>query len=275
MYSGLILHDEGWYSYLKKIEKFPLLSELEEKELATLWINNKDLSAAHQLVTSHLRLVAKIAFQFRNYGFSLMELVAEGTVGLMKAVKNFKLEAGCRVSTYAIWWIKSAIQDYILKSWSLVKIGTTSAQRKLFYNLKKLQKRSMGNKQIAEELSVAESEVEEMGQVLAGREYSLSHDANSDNHFSDLMASKDSNQEVIYADNQEKSYQKKLLWEAMQSLDDRYKNIVIERKLQDKPTTLEVLSKKYKISCERIRQIEAQAMKKIKKFISDKIGEVL
>ena len=273
MGTNLILSDEGWSSYLKKIEQFPILSHEEEKDLVTRWTNNQDLDAAHQLVASHLRLVAKIAFQFRNYGFSLMELVSEGTIGLMKAVKNFKAELECRISTYAIWWIKSAIQDYIIKSWSIVKIGTTNAQRKLFYNLRKLQRRSMNNAEIAEKLDVTETDVEEMGQILSGSEYSLSHDNNSENHFSDLVSDKDNNQEVLYANHQEKSYQQKLLFDAIQSLDERYRDIVTERKLQEKPSTLKFLSQKYQISCERIRQIEEQAMKKIKKFISKRIEE--
>ncbi len=275
MSNSLTLPDEGWSLYLKKIEKFPILSQEEEKQLLTRWLNNKELNAAHQLVTSHLRLVAKIAFQFRNYGFSLMDLVAEGTIGLMKAVKNFKIELECRVSTYAIWWIKSAIQDYIIKSWSIVKIGTTHAQRKLFYNLRKLQKQSMNNAEIAEKLDVTETEVEEMGQILSSSEYSLNHDNNSENHFSDLVSDKENNQEMLYVNNQEKSYQQKLLFEAIQSLDERHRNIVTERKLKEKPSTLKFLSEKYQISCERIRQIEVQAMNKIKQFISKKLGETL
>ncbi|MBQ4874819.1 MAG: RNA polymerase factor sigma-32 [Rickettsiaceae bacterium H1] len=263
MSSNLLLQDQAFSEYISKVAKFPILSELEEKKLVMRWVNSKDVKVAHKLVTSHLRLVVKIALQFRNYGFALMELVSEGTVGLMKAVKSFDPEAGCRVCTYAMWWIKSAIQEYILKSWSLVKIGTTNAQRKLFFNLRKLQKKLLNNSQIAEELSVDESEVEQMHYTLSGNGCSLDRE----NEISNEVLTQEGIQEKEYAERECLNHKRGLLVKALDSLDKRYREILIARKLQEKPVTLSALSKLYKISSERVRQIEEQAMKKVKKFI--------
>lgn len=264
---NIALQDEGLAAYMLKIDKIPILSELEEKDLIDLWVHHHDVKAAHRLVTSHLRLVVKIAFQFRNYGLSLMELVAEGTVGLMKAVKSFDPTVGCRVATYAMWWIKSSIQEYILKSWSLVKIGTTGAQRKLFFNLRKLQKRLLNNKEIAQELSVSESEVEEMHNTLSCHHHSLDQ-GTEDNVSHGIASLQEDSQETVYAEQQDLSRQKGLLLSALNTLDKRYREIITARKLREKPITLDKLSKKYNISRERVRQIEQQAMKKLKEFMT-------
>ncbi len=269
MYSNIILQDQSFTAYMRKIEKFPILSEEEEKELIRCWIDYGAVWAAHELVTSHLRLVVKIASQFRNYGFAIMDLISEGTLGLMKAVKNFNPEAGCRVATYAMWWIKSAIQEYVLRSWSLVKIGTTSAQRKLFFNLRRMQKKSLSSEQIAQELSVEESEVNEMDQILSGSSCSLDGE---DNFMSDLVV-KSGNQGLEYEESYSAAYKKKLLLKALNSLNKRYREILVARKLQDKPAKLSILSKKYNISSERVRQIENQAFKKLRSFIMEKYSE--
>ena len=268
MWPKILLHDQSFNAYLNKITKFPILSDLEEHELVNRWVNTRDIQAAHTLVTSHLRLVTKTAFQFRNYGFSLMELVAEGTLGLMKAIRNFDPKSGCRVATYAMWWIKSAIQEYILKSWSLVRIGTTNAQRKLFFNLRKLQRKSFTTSQIAKELSVEESDVEKMDQALSDNNRSLDYESNM---FNEAFLQED-HQEKKYADQELFNQRKNLLLEALNSLDERYKEVLIARKLTEVPITLNKLSKIYKISSERVRQIEAQAMKKLKEIMLNKLG---
>lgn len=255
--------EDGFNAYIRKIGKFPMISELEEKELVKDWINSKDVVAAHKLVTSHLRLVVKIAFQFRNYGFSLMELVAEGTVGLMKAVKNFDPNAGSRVATYAMWWIKSAIQEYILKSWSLVKIGTTTAQRKLFFNLRRLQRQPLTNSQIAEQLSVSESELGEMDNTLSNNNYSLDNES----YICDEISLQENSQVKDYVEQEHFSHNRSMLLEAINSLDERYREILIARRLRDTPSTLHTLGRLYNISSERVRQIEMQAMKKVKQIM--------
>ncbi len=263
MTKNVLTQDQAFIDYVRKVSMFPLLSVKEERSLVDNWIVNKDVKSAHNLVTSHLRLVAKIAFQFRNYGLSLMELVAEGTLGLMKAVKSFNPDSGCRVATYAMWWIKSSIQEYILRTWSLVRIGTTTAQRKLFFNLRKLQKKMLTNKQIAEELSVNESEVLEMDRSLSGNGLFLNHE--NEERVSNSVAH--INYEEQYADMQCRNYKQNLLHKAITKLDKRHREVLISRRLSEKPKTLKELSQLYKVSSERIRQIEAQAFKKVQSLI--------
>ncbi|MCT4575417.1 MAG: RNA polymerase sigma factor RpoH [Alphaproteobacteria bacterium] len=272
------LSPEGNLSrYLKEINKFPVLTSNEEYELATSWQEEQNLEAAHQLVTSHLRLVAKIASGYSGYGLPMGEIISEGNIGLMKSVKKFQPEKGFRLATYAMWWIKAAINEYVLRSWSLVKIGTTSAQKKLFFNLKKIKNRiskidnnSLSNsdiKQISSELGVSEQDVIEMDIRLEGKETSLNasikSSENDSGEWQDFIEDTNSNQEIIIADIQEAEYRKKMLTQAMAKLNDREKDIIYQRKLKDPIATLEDLSKQYNISIERVRQIESKAMEKL------------
>ncbi|MCV6599422.1 MAG: RNA polymerase sigma factor RpoH [Alphaproteobacteria bacterium] len=272
------LSPEGNLSrYLKEINKFPVLTSNEEYELATSWQEEQNLEAAHQLVTSHLRLVAKIASGYSGYGLPMGEIISEGNIGLMKSVKKFQPEKGFRLATYAMWWIKAAINEYVLRSWSLVKIGTTSAQKKLFFNLKKIKNRiskidnnSLSNsdiKQISSELGVSEQDVIEMDIRLEGKEASLNasikSSENDSGEWQDFIEDTNSNQEIIIADIQEAEYRKKMLTQAMAKLNDREKDIIYQRKLKDPIATLEDLSKQYNISIERVRQIESKAMEKL------------
>ncbi len=265
--------------YLQEIKKFPMLSKEEEYMLAKRYKEHGDTKAAHKLVTSHLRLVAKIAMGFRGYGLPLVDLISEGNIGIMLAVKKFEPEKGYRLATYAMWWIRAQIQEYVLHSWSLVKIGTTAAQKKLFFNLKKLKNQLKAINEgtlspeniaeIAKKLDVKENEVIDMNNRLLSGDQSLnakvSHDNESD--WIDLIADE---RKIHSAEIEEKnllSYQKKFLIEAMKSLNDREREIFTHRRLDDEPKKLEELSKKYKISRERVRQIEEKVLEKIKKFI--------
>lgn len=265
--------------YVKKVDSFPLLTEKEEVEYSKEWFYEQATEAAHHLVVSHLRLVPKVALKFRNYGLPLMDLVSEGNVGLMKAVKNFNPEYGYKLATYAIWWVKAAIQEFILKSWSLVKIGTTTAQRKLFFNLRKiknklLNKADVNNYElittISEQLSISTKEVEEMDIVLSQRDLSFNQradDSSNSPELHEMFEAPGSNQELEYAHKEQLTLQKSLLMEALNTLDERYRYILINRKLRTPPMILETLSRKYKISRERVRQIEQQAVCKIKQFL--------
>ena len=265
--------------YLQEIRKFPMLEADEEYMLAKRWREHGDLDAAHQLVTSHLRLVAKIAMGYRGYGLPLAELISEGNVGMMQAVKRFDPEKGFRLATYAMWWIRAAIQEYILHSWSLVKMGTTAAQKKLFFNLRKLKGQMQAIDDgdldpeqvayIAEQLNVPEADVVSMNRRLAGPDHSLNAPlrVDGDGEWQDWLADESDNQEVLYAEEDELSKRRALLERAMENLNDRERHILTERRLKEEPSTLEELSQVYGISQERVRQIEVRAFEKLQKAI--------
>jgi len=273
-----ILTGEGGLSlYLTQIKKFPMLDAEEEYMLAKNWRERGSLKSAHKLVTSHLRLVAKIAMGYRGYGLPVSELISEGNIGLMQAVKKFDPDKGFRLATYAMWWIKAGIQEYVLRSWSLVKIGTTAAQKKLFFNLKKLkqqiaprQEGDLKNEQVEEisdRLGVKSEEVVSMNRRMMGNEKSLNEPIKSGekSEWQDWVVDKNLDQELLISQKQELDEKKSLLYEAMKVLNEREKKIIEERKLANEPKTLEELSKKYKISRERVRQIEIKAFEKLQK----------
>jgi RNA polymerase sigma-32 factor len=271
-------NEGGLTSYLAQIKKFPMLDAEEEYMLAKNWKTTGNLKSAEKLVTSHLRLVAKIAMGYRGYGLPVNEMISEGNVGLMHAVKKFEPEKGFRLATYAMWWIKASIQEYILRSWSLVKIGTTTAQKKLFFNLKKIKNqlapRSEGDlrdehvSEIAEKLNVKKEEVVSMNRRLAGKEHSLNALIGEDgDEWQDWLVDKEMDQELKFAHKEEMAQRKDLLTDSIKILNDREKEILYARRLNDEPTTLENLSKKYKISRERIRQIENKAFEKVQKHM--------
>jgi len=281
------LTPEGSFaSYLAKIRKFPMLDAAEEYVLAKNWRDKGDKESAHKLVTSHLRLVAKIAMGYRGYGLPVSELVSEGNIGLMQAVKKFDPEKGFRLATYAMWWIKAAIQEYVLRSWSLVKIGTTSAQKKLFFNLKKIKNQIFAAEQgnmlpehvteIANQLDVREDEVVSMNQRLAGHEHSLNaHVGNEegDAEWQDWVVDTEADQELQISQRQELQQRQELLKKALHVLDAREKDILHDRRLIDEPKTLEELSQKYNISRERIRQIENKAFEKVQKAMLENMKQ--
>ena len=278
-YNLPILSGEGGLSdYLIQIKKFPMLEREEEYMLAKNWRNRGDIKSAEKLVTSHLRLVAKIAMGYRGYGLPIGEMISEGNVGLMQAVKKFDPEKGFRLATYAMWWIKAGIQEYILRSWSLVKMGTTTAQKKLFFNLKKLKNkiapRSDGDlkdehvTEIANKLAVSKDEVVSMNRRLSGKELSLNSPiGEGGDEWQDWIEDKGLDHELKFAQREEMKQRKNLLTDSIKILNDREKEIIYARKLNDKPTTLEDLSKKYKISRERVRQIENKAFEKLQKHM--------
>jgi RNA polymerase sigma-32 factor len=267
----------GLSVYLTQIKKFPMLDAEEEYMLAKNWRENGNLKSAHKLVTSHLRLVAKIAMGYRGYGLPVNELISEGNLGLMQAVKKFDPERGFRLATYAMWWIKAAIQEYVLRSWSLVKMGTTTAQKKLFFNLKKIKNQIAAGqegdlrdeqvKEISKRLNVESHEVVNMNRRLMGQEKSLNDPIKSGetDEWQDWLVDDSLDQELIVSQKQEYDDKKELLNSAMKILNEREKEIIIARRLSEEPQTLEVLSKKYKISRERIRQIETKAFEKLQK----------
>jgi RNA polymerase sigma-32 factor len=270
--------DGGLSRYLTEIRKFPMLAKDEEFMLAKRWREHQDPGAAHRLVTSHLRLVAKIAMGYRGYGLPIGEVISEGNVGLMQAVKKFEPDKGFRLATYAMWWIRASIQEYILRSWSLVKMGTTAAQKKLFFNLRKakseisaLEEGDMHPdqvRQIATKLGVLDEEVISMNRRLAGPDASLNAPLRSDseNEWQDWLEDKDAvSQETQLAEDEEKSIRMGLLEEAMTELTDRERHILTERRLKDDPTTLEELASQYGVSRERVRQIEVRAFEKLQK----------
>ena len=263
-------------SYLAQIKKFPMLSAEEEYMLAKSWRDRGDLKSAQKLVTSHLRLVARIAMGYRGYGLPVSELVSEGNIGLMQAVKKFEPEKGFRLATYAMWWIKASIQEYILRSWSLVKIGTTTAQKKLFFNLKKIKNQISAShtgdlnpehvNEISKRLNVKKEEVVSMNRRLYGREKSLNDPIkNDDTEWQDWIVDDSLDQELKMAQEQEFNNRKKLMNDSMGILNEREKEILTARKLSENAATLEDLSKKYKVSRERIRQIETKAFEKLQK----------
>ena len=278
-YNLPVLSNEGGLGlYLAQIKKFPMLAAEEEYMLAKNWRKTGNLKSAEKLVTSHLRLVAKIAMGYKGYGLPVNEMISEGNVGLMQAVKKFEPEKGFRLATYAMWWIKAAIQEYILRTWSLVKIGTTTAQKKLFFNLKKIKNqiapRTEGDlrnehvSEIAKKLSVSEEEVVSMNRRLSGKELSLNAPIGEDgDQWQDWVVDKEMDHELRFAQQEEMGQRKALLQDSIKILNEREKEILYARRLTDEPLTLEVLSKKYKISRERIRQIENKAFEKLQKHM--------
>ena len=276
--SNLPIPSAGGISlYLAQIKKFPMLDAEEEYMLAKNWKEHGNLQSAHKLVTSHLRLVAKIAMGYRGYGLPVNELISEGNIGLMQAVKKFDPDKGFRLATYAMWWIKAAIQEYVLRSWSLVKMGTTTAQKKLFFNLKKLKNQIAPGqdgdlkeeqvKEISKTLDVDSQEVINMNRRMMGQEKSLNDPIKSGetDEWQDWLVDQSLDQELLISQKQEYNDKKDLLNSAMKILSDREKEIIIARRLTEEPLTLEELSKKYKISRERIRQIETKAFEKLQK----------
>jgi RNA polymerase sigma-32 factor len=272
--------------YLQEIRKFPLLEKEEEYMLAKRWREHGDTDAAHRLVTSHLRLVAKIAMGYRGYGLPVGELISEGNVGMMQAVKRFDPERGFRLATYAMWWIRASIQEYILHSWSLVKMGTTAAQKKLFFNLRKIKGQMKALEEgdlppekvqrIAEQLAVSENDVVQMNRRLAAPDHSLNAPLRSDGEggqWQDWLVDETESQEEKIGEAEEFRQRTKLLREAMKGLNEREQHIISERRLKDDPTTLEELSKHYGISRERVRQIEVRAFEKLQKAIRNAVTE--
>ena len=276
-----VLSSEGNLSiYLQEIKKFPILTAEEEYMLAKRYKEHGDTEAAHKLVTSHLRLVAKIAMGYRGYGLPVTDLISEGNVGIMQAVKKFDPERGFRLATYAMWWIRAQIQEYVLHSWSLVKIGTTAAQKKLFFNLRKLKNQlssiDTGNlspenaREIASRLNVKEAEVLDMDNRLFSGDQSLNVQIGEegDTEWQDMLVDSNDTQDNILANSNELSFRKKIFEQALKVLNDREKEIISLRKLKDKPLKLEELSKKFNISRERVRQIEEKAFEKLQKQVS-------
>ena len=273
-----ILSGEGGLSlYLAQIKKFPMLDAEEEYMLAKNWKDSGNLKSAHKLVTSHLRLVAKIAMGYRGYGLPVSELISEGNIGLMQAVKKFDPDKGFRLATYAMWWIKAGIQEYVLRSWSLVKMGTTAAQKKLFFNLKKIKKQIAPSEEgdlkkeqvdeISKRLGVKSDEVVSMNRRMMGQEKSLNDPIKSDEkgEWQDWVVDENLDQELYISQKQELDEKKSLLKDAIKILNEREREIIQDRKLSEDPKTLDELSKKYKISRERIRQIETKAFEKLQK----------
>ncbi|WP_417257740.1 RNA polymerase sigma factor RpoH [Celeribacter sp.] len=274
--------EQGLNRYMQEIRKFPMLEHEEEYMLAKRWVDHEDSSAAHKLVTSHLRLAAKIAMGYRGYGLPQAEVVSEANVGLMQAVKRFDPDKGFRLSTYAMWWIRASIQEYILRSWSLVKLGTTSAQKKLFFNLRKAKSRigalEDGDmhpdnvKRIATDLGVTEDEVISMNRRMSGGDASLNAtvgDEDGSGQWQDWLEDESANTAADYEAKDELESRRALLAQAMEVLNEREKDILVQRKLQDKPVTLEDLSGKYDVSRERIRQIEVRAFEKLQQRMKE------
>ena len=273
----------GLNRYMQEIRKFPLLEPEEEYMLAKRWVEEQDTEAAHKMVTSHLRLAAKIAMGYRGYGLPQAEVISEANVGLMQAVKRFDPERGFRLATYAMWWIRASIQEYILRSWSLVKLGTTSAQKKLFFNLRKAKSRigalEDGDlrpehvQRIATDLGVTEAEVISMNRRLSGGDASLNatvgQEGEGSMQWQDWLEDEDADQAGDYEERDELESRRALLVEAMSVLNDREKDILTQRRLTDRAVTLEELSAQYDVSRERIRQIEVRAFEKLQKKMRD------
>ncbi|MEP2827375.1 RNA polymerase sigma factor RpoH [Parvibaculum sp.] len=272
--------------YLQEIRKFPMLEPQQEYMLAKRWKEHEDTEAAHQLVTSHLRLVAKIAMGYRGYGLPIGEVISEGNVGLMQAVKRFEPEKGFRLATYAMWWIRASIQEYILRSWSLVKMGTTAAQKKLFFNLRKVKGQIQAIEEgdlrpeqvteIAERLGVTEDEVISMNGRMSGPDNSLNAPLRQDSEsgeWQDWLVDDTADQEVTLGESEEMELRREMLATAMESLNEREMHILTERRLKDEPATLEDLSQEYGISRERVRQIEVRAFEKLQKAMKNAVRE--
>ena len=279
--------EQGLNRYLQEIRKFPMLEPEEEYVLAKNWVEREDSGAAHKLVTSHLRLAAKIAMGYRGYGLPQAEVISEANVGLMQAVKRFDPEKGFRLSTYAMWWIRASIQEYILRSWSLVKLGTTSAQKKLFFNLRKAKARIGALEEgdlrpenvarIASDLNVTEDEVVSMNRRLSGGDASLNvmvgTEGDTSTQWQDWLEDEDADQAADYEAKDELDNRREMLAGAMDVLNDREKDILMKRRLQDQPLTLEDLSGEYNVSRERIRQIEVRAFEKLQKRVRELAAE--
>jgi RNA polymerase sigma-32 factor len=280
-----ITPDGGLSRYLAEIRKFPMLAPEEEYMLAKSWREHEDKSAAHRLVTSHLRLVAKIAMGYRGYGLPVGEVISEGNVGLMQAVKRFEPDKGFRLATYAMWWIRAAIQEYILRSWSLVKMGTTASQKKLFFNLRRIKGQLKAFEEgdlkpeqvttIATKLGVPEQDVVSMNRRLAAPDHSLNAPLRQDSEgeWQDWLVDESPSQETELAESEELAQRRELLSEAMTSLNERERHILTERRLKDEPATLEELSQQYEISRERVRQIEVRAFEKLQKAMRARAKE--
>ena len=270
----------GLSSYFREVWKFPILAKDEEFMLATRWRDHGDTDAAHQLVTSHLRLVAKMAMKFRGYGLPVADLVSEGNIGLMKAVKKFEPERGFRLSTYAMWWIRASITEYVLRSWSMVKLGTVAAQKKLFFSLRRTKNKlnildsgELAPEQtalLADALNVSEKDVGDMNRRLMARDASLNAPLTQDGEgmeFQDTLVDSNPSPEQVTVEGQELSFRQDLLMAALSELSDRERDIMIERRLSDSPMTLEQLGERYDISRERVRQLEVRAFEKIQKLV--------
>ncbi|MFZ1991928.1 MAG: RNA polymerase sigma factor RpoH [Alphaproteobacteria bacterium] len=269
--------ESGLQRYLQEIRKFPMLEQGDEYMLAKRYLEHGDSEAAHQLVTSHLRLVAKIAMGYRGYGLPIAEVISEGNVGLMQAVKRFDPDRGFRLATYAMWWIRAAIQEYILRSWSLVKMGTTAAQKKLFFNLRRMKGQIQALEEgdlkpenvqaIAKKLGVTEEEVQSMNRRLAAPDHSLNAPlrAESEGEWQDWLVDETTDQETTLADQEELGERQELLSHALAELNERERRILTERRLKEEPTTLDDLSKEFDISRERVRQIEVRAFEKLQR----------
>jgi len=272
-------------SYLQEIRKFPMLGADEEYMLAKAWTEHGDREAAHKMVTSHLRLVAKIAMGYRGYGLPVADLISEGNVGMMQAVKRFDPDKGFRLATYAMWWIRAAIQEYILRSWSLVKIGTTAAQKKLFFNLRRVKGQIEAIEEgdltpenvakIADQLDVPESDVISMNRRMSAMDHSLNAPlrADAEGEWQDWLVDENPDAETVVAENEERDQRMELLSEAMADLNEREKHILTERRLKEPATTLEELSQQYGVSRERVRQIEVRAFEKVQKAMRQKAQE--
>jgi RNA polymerase sigma-32 factor len=275
--------EQGLNRYLQEIRKFPMLEPEEEYMLAKRWVEEEDTEAAHKMVTSHLRLAAKIAMGYRGYGLPQAEVISEANVGLMQAVKKFDPEKGFRLATYAMWWIRAAIQEYVLRSWSMVKLGTTSAQKKLFFNLRKAKNRigaleegdlrPENTARIANDLGVTEAEVTSMNRRMSGGDASLNvqvgQDGEGSTQWQDWLADEDANQAEQIAERDEYRTRIGLMADAMDVLNDRERDILMQRRLSEETVTLEDLSGKYGVSRERIRQIEVRAFEKLQKRVRD------
>ncbi len=282
-----VLSPEGNLTrYLQRIRKFPMLEKEEEFMLAKRWREHDDVDAAHRLVTSHLRLVAKIAMGYRGYGLPVGELISEGNVGMMQAVKRFDPDRGFRLATYAMWWIRASIQEYVLHSWSLVKMGTTAAQKKLFFNLRKIkgQMKAIEDgdlspervQEIADRLAVSENDVVQMNRRLAAPDNSLNAPLRADGEggeWQDWLVDNSESQEEVLGETEEFQERMRLLRDAMKGLNEREQHIITERRLSEEPTTLEELSQHYGISRERVRQIEVRAFEKLQKAIKNAVVE--
>jgi len=285
---ALISPDNNLGRYLDQIKKFPMLTAEDEYNLAKDWLDKNNTKAAHKLVTSHLRLVAKIAMGYRGYGLPVADLIAEGNIGMMHAVKKFDPERGFRLATYAMWWIKAAIQEFVLRSWSQVKIGTTASQKKLFFNLRKIKSKinalddgDLSPNQvnhIAKSLDVSEDDVISMNRRMLGGDHSLNAQMNKNDgeetEWQDLLTDDRENQETLFEKHEEKTIRSKLMIDALNLLKSREKDIIIKRRLTDNPMTLEDLSQEYKVSRERIRQIENRAFEKLQEVMKLKASEI-
>ena len=285
---ALISPDNNLGRYLDQIKKFPMLTAEDEYNLAKDWLDENNTKAAHKLVTSHLRLVAKIAMGYRGYGLPVADLIAEGNIGMMHAVKKFDPERGFRLATYAMWWIKAAIQEFVLRSWSQVKIGTTASQKKLFFNLRKIKSKinalddgDLSPNQvnhIAKSLDVSEDDVISMNRRMLGGDHSLNAQMNKNDgeetEWQDLLTDDRENQETLFEKHEEKTIRSRLMIDALNLLKSREKDIIIKRRLTDNPMTLEDLSQEYKVSRERIRQIENRAFEKLQEAMKLKASEI-